>query len=100
MNNAIFEILLALIGGGAIGFLVKTIINSQKREDMLQVHEREIMKLKDDQEEMKMDIKKIETNTSVRLTKIETQITAIQTQQNDIAKDVKLILKSGVYKGE
>lgn len=100
MNKDILEIILALTGGGAIGFLLRVVSNKAKQEKVIEQHDKDIECLKTNQVMLKDDLKKVEGGTNVRLTRIETQVTAIQTQQTEISKDVKLILKKNVYGGE
>ena len=94
------NILMTLISAGFISTLITYFINKGKQQKIIEKHEIDINKLKRNHDKMKENINRIEKGTSIRLAKIETQISAIQIQQVEIAKDVKLILKQGIYRGE
>ncbi len=111
MDNILLEIMLALLGGGVIGGIGTYLINRGRQQESIEQqytdidclkkkHDVDIQYLKVKHEMLEDKVQKVEKNNEIRLIKLETQITAMQIQQADIAKDVKLILKKHIYKEE
>ncbi len=99
MNEFLLEVALALIGSGILGGLIVHLKNKGKQAQVINTHEENIKLLRNQQDILKDRINRVENNTDVRLTKIETQVTAIQFQILEVSKDVKQILKQNVIKG-
>lgn len=104
MREYIIEFAIAIIGSGAIGSLVMYIYSNFKKQILIEQHTTAICDLetrfKDVDEQidyLKDNLNSVKTNTNERLVKIETQITGLQTQLVDIAKDIKTMLMAGKF---
>lgn len=100
MDEFLLEAALALIGSGILWVLIVHLKNRGKQAQVITAHEENIKLLRNQQDILKDRINRVENNTDARLTKIETQVTAIQSQILDVSKDVKEILKQRVIKEE
>lgn len=98
--NLVKDILLVLFGGGLLAEVIRYATKRGKDGNIIEEHGKSIVRLQKDYRKMKDKLVDLEQSTSIRLTAIEVQLRNIETSLVDVSKDVKLILKSNIYKEE
>jgi hypothetical protein len=96
--SLIKDILLVLFGGGLLIEVARVLSKRGEDKNVIITHGKEIGKLKKDYDLIREKLGNLEQSTSIRLTAIEVQLKNIEVSLTDVSKDVKLILKSNIYK--
>lgn len=96
--NIIKDILLVLFGSGLLIEFIRYVFKRGEDRRVVEEHSHSIDKLQKDYNTIREKLGNLEQSTSIRLTAIEVQLKNIEVSLTDVSKDVKLILKSNIYK--
>ena len=97
MNEFWKDILILLFGGGLLIEFFRYLIKKGGEQQTIKEHDACILNLQHDTELMKNRLHALEQSTSIRLTAIEVELKNLSVDIQDMAKDIKMILKRNIY---